>query len=333
MPIISTYGPNTAYESKRYDSIQLLLDQLQDNTANLIYANHVRDAVYTLWERVSEVEIIAASAASTSMFFQNDEPTLEKIGGIPAGSSFPTPQTFQDMFDLLLYPYIAPVASIFIDGGVTRREYGASPAVTLNWTATKKSKPITSIVVNGTNISVVNGTTQTGTRPVLGSYITSPPASTINTFSINVGDGDNTTTSSTTLQWMNKIYWGTIDLTSIGNPNLTLNPGSASIINITRATILALDGAGVGLGSDLATSKNKTYNQIDGNGKYLIFAWPSSVVGATAPSFTVGGFNVNLFKNVKTAWSFMNNTNNFTTNYEVWVSNTAYNSPANIVIS
>ena len=64
MSFLYTYGTGSLYESKRYDAVQDLLNQLQDNNANLIYANHVRDAVFTLWERVEEVAIVAASASA-----------------------------------------------------------------------------------------------------------------------------------------------------------------------------------------------------------------------------------------------------------------------------
>jgi hypothetical protein len=331
MSILYTYGTGSLYESKRWDNSQDLLDQLQDNNANLIYANHVRDAVFTLWERISDVNVIAASAASASsvgMYFQNSNPTPITVGGISAGSSFSTPQTIQQMFDALLYPYVSPGSSI---SSLSNREYGSGLSITLNWTATKNSNPITSIVVDG-QIFAPTGNTQTGTKIATGTYSTPAPAFTSNSFIITVGDGTTSTTNSTSFQWMNKIYWGTINLSSIGNPNLTLNPGSASLINITSSTVLGLTGAGVSPGNQLASSKSKTYSNINGSGNYLLFAWPSSVSGATTPIFTVNGLLNTAFTNVKTAWSFTN-TWGFTTNYEVWISNTLQNSPLNITIS
>lgn len=331
MSILYTYGTGSLYESKRWTDSQDLLDQLQDNNSNLIYANHVRDAVFTLWERLSDVNVIAASAASASsvgMYFQNSNPTLTTVGGIPAGSSFSTPQTIQQMFDALLYPYVAPESSI---ASLSNREYGSTSSITLNWTATKKSNPITSIVVDG-QIFAPTGNTQTGTKIATGSYSIPASAFTNNSFIITVGDGTANTTNGVTFQWMNKIYWGTINLSSIGNPDLTLNPGSASLINITSSTVLGLTGAGVSPGNQLASSKSKTYTNINGAGDYLLFAWPSSVSGSTTPIFTVNGLQSTAFTNVKTAWNFVN-TWGFTASYEVWISNTRQNSPLNITIS
>ncbi len=328
MSFLYTYGTGSLYESKRYDDVQELLNQIQDNNANLIYANHVRDAVFSLWERVNEVSVVAGSAASASMYFQNSNTTLVTIGGIPAGSSFSTPNTLQQMFDALLYPYIAPGSSI---SSLSNREYGSSTSITLNWTATRNSNPITSILVDGQSF-VPTGNTQTGFKVAIGTYSIPAPSSTSNNFNITVGDGTNTTTNGTTLQWMNKIYWGTINLSSIGNPDLTLNPGSASLINITSSTILGLTGAGVSPGNQLTNSKSKTYTNINGSGNYLLFAWPSSVTGATSPIFTVNGLQNSAFTRVKNAWSFTN-VFGFSTNYEVWITNTLQNSPLNIIIS
>ena len=145
-------------------------------------------------------------------------------------------------------------------------------------------------------------------------------------------DGTNTVNGSTTLTWMNRIYWGKLNIP--GNPNLTLNPGLVSSVSslINDNTLTSLTGAGVGSGSDLSTTKTKEYSGIDGGGDYLIFAWPSSFSGSTAPNFKVNGLPNTAFTNVKTSWSFMNQFN-FVNNYEVWISNTIQNSPLFIELS
>lgn len=337
MSSLYTYGTGSNYQSTRFSTVQELLNGILDNNANLIYAEDVRDAVFSLWERVSEVEIIAASAASASsvgMFFQNSDPTLADLGGIPRGTSFSIPQTMQQMFTALLYPYVAPVGRI---SALLNREYGSSPTITLDWTATKKSKLITSIVVDTQPFGVINGNTQTGTKNAIGTYSIPAPSSYTNTFNITVGDEDSTTTSGASFQWMNKIYWGTINLSSIGNPNFDLtapNGVSASsvITGLTSSTILGLTGAGIPPGNALTTSKSRTYTQINGDGNYLLFAWPSSVVGALSPTFKVEGLTSNAFSRVRSEWPFRNSLG-FTTNYEVWISNTLQSGPLNIIIN
>jgi hypothetical protein len=218
---------------------------------------------------------------------------------------------------------------------------------------TKRSNSIVSIIINSTiggttynsvTISPITGNTETGHRLLSGTYSSSLgsfPVSTSNIFTLVVNDGTSTIATTATVTWMNKIYWGSIDLSGLTfpNPDLTLNPSYATFVTSAINSVLIKNlatgvgsGAGVGTGSELSITKNKTYNQINGNGKYLIFAWPSSVTGATTPTFTVGGFLFTLFTRVQTAWPFTNQFNQ-TTNYEVWVSNTAYNSPTNVVIS
>lgn len=319
----SVSGLETTTYSNEYDNIDSLLVQIPDNDQNSIQASDVRDAVYTLWQRTSQ---------SGTVFFQNANPTPVTVGGIPAGSTFPDPTDMQTMWNRLLYPYVAP--SVSISSSVTR-EYGnpnglTTNSITFTWNVTKNSETITSITVVGQSVTPT-GESQTGTVQVTGTHSLTPGASQVNTFSMSASDGTQTVNASSTITWMNKIYWGSIDL---GGVNLTTNPGAlpqvAALCNDNA--ILNLTGAGVGSGSALATSKTKSYSGINGAGDHLIFSWPSSVLGATSPTFTVNGLPNTAFTRVRTASPFTNQYG-FTTNYEVWVSNTLQNSPLNIVIS
>lgn len=341
MAYVETYGTGSSASSDRYSTVDELLTQLPDNTANLILPQDIRDSVFSLWKYTEDVELIASSAASASAFFQNPNPTTVTVGGIPAGSTFPTPTTMQSMWNQLLYPYIAPISSLSIAGSSTR-EYGNSlglyaNSLTLNWSVTQNDSnyAITSITVDGSP-QVVTGTSQAGTKNTNGTHSwVSVPSSQTNTFNMSASDSYvSTVNASATLTWMNKIYWGRVDLSPIGNPNLTTNPGSASLVipYVDDSDILSLTGAGVGSGSELSATKNKTYTGINGSGQHLVFAWPSSVSGATAPSFTVNSLPNTAFTRIRTASAFTN-IHGFTTNYEVWISNTLQNSPLNIVIS
>lgn len=334
MALLYVYGTGSITKSSRYDAIDDLLINIPNNTTNFITAEFVRDAVFTLWERVSDLSAIVASASAIPSTFMNPEPTTIQAGGIGVGSTFPTPKTVQEMFQALLYPYAAPVISL--SPNITK-EYGQNLTHNLTWSVTKKSNPILSVVVDGSTISTIlpNQLFQTGTRYVIGTYSSTSgsfPVSTSNPFTMQVNDGAVISTSAT-ITWMNKIYWGTIDLSGLPlypNPNLTLNPSYVSQVSaiITSNLIKGLatgGGAGVGSGSELATSKNKTYPAMNGGGKYLIFAWPSSVNNATIPTFLVSGLSNSAFISVKSAWPFTN-VHGVTTNYEVWISNTAYNS-------
>jgi hypothetical protein len=337
MALLYVYGTGSTTQSSRYNAIDDLLLNIPNNTTNYVTAEFVRDAVFSLWERVSDLSAIVASASAIPTTFMNPNPTTITVGGVTQGTTFPTPQTVQQMFNAILYPYAAPVISL---APSTTKEYGQTLTHNLTWSVTKKTNSILSVVVDGFTIPTIlpNVIFQTGTRNVIGTYSLPLQVSTTNNFIMTVNDGINTTTGAT-ITWMNKIYWGSIDLSGLPlypNPNLTLNPGYVSqvsdLLTSSPGLILNLTGAGVLPGSALTTSKNRTYTGINGNGKYLIFAWPSSVAGATIPVFSVNNLPNTAFTRVKTAWAFTN-TFGATTNYEVWVSNTAYNSSANIIIS
>jgi len=335
MSLIGTYSISSSTYTERYSTVDELLTQLPDNTSNLIVAGDIRDAVYSLWKNIEDVTIIAASAASASAFFQNSDPTPVAVGGIVAGSSFSVPTDMQTMWNLLLYPYIAPGAALSFSGNT--RQYGDSAAVSLNWTATKNTNSITSITVDGVP-QIPTGNTQVGVKAALGTHSLTPGVSQTNTFSMSDGDGVQTTNTSTSLTWMNNRYWGYIDLTSIGNPDLTSNPGlSASVAAyVTDTRIKAMTGANANsqlFGHELSTTKSKTYTGINGAGKHLVFAWPSNVSSPYTPTFTVNGLPSTAFTRVRSNSALVNEEGFSGTNFEVWVSNTLQNSPLNIVIS
>ena len=345
MPIIGSYspgGPGGSASANEWSTIDELLVQLPDNTANLIQAEDIRDSVYTLWERIGDVENIATSAASSStgILYSNATPVPITIGGISSGTTFSS-RTMQQMWDALLYPYIAPGRALSIAAN-SSREYGFSTAVTLNWSVTKNTNSITTIIVDGSPQSPT-GNSQAGTKPTTATHSTVPVSpSATQTYFMSVGDGSTVQSASTTLTWITRIYWGKIDLSSIENPNLTSNPGSASLCGslATDSLIQSLDGAnanGLAYGTELNSSKNKTYTNINGAGNYLIFAWSSIVAGATSPIFTVNGLASSAFTRIRTNSPFVRNgggVSGYTgVNYEVWISNTLQNSPLNVQIS
>lgn len=337
MAYVDTFTAGSA-SADRYSTLLELLTQLPDNTASLIQARDVRDSIYSLWARVDDVQSIALTAASASVLYSNSNPTPVTVGGISAGTTFPAPQTMQQMWDALLYPYVAPGNSLLISSNSTR-EYGSSTAVVLNWSVTKNSYTINSIIVDGVP-QVPTGNSQAGVKLATATHSIVPVSpSTSQVYSMSVGDGTTTPTTTATLTWSTRIYWGKIDFSSIGNPNLTTNPGSASICaSIATDTIIEnLTGANANsqaFGSELATSKSKTYTGIDGGGQYLIFAWPNIVSNPYTPTFTVNGLPNTAFTRIRTNSPFFRSLYGYSgIEYEVWVSNTRQNSPLNIVVS
>jgi len=314
--IIGTFGTPPGYggsaSANEYSTIEALLNKMPDNTANLIQAKDVRDSVYSLWEKISDVQITASQSASASSYYTNLNPSVaSNLVGIPAGSTF-SAATMQEMWDKLLYPYVYPYAAL--SGGDTR-EFGSSNAITLTWTATKNTKTLTFITLkkNAGTIQnvVVTGNTQTG------SLATTAVTNTTTTFSIEVVDNNTPTPSTVTaytyVYWSNAVYWGKTSTFAL--PSMT-------IIGTKPAWA---DGAGIGVGKNIYNSGSRagSYNGINGAGQYLVFAWPSSY---GTPTFTINGLPNTAWTKIGTSISFTN-MNSYVNTYDVWISNTAQNSP------
>lgn len=93
---IEIYATGSVIVSERYSAIDCLLYGLQDNSNNLITAKNVRDAVFTLWERIGDLE------EASGVLFVNPNPVPFRLGGIAAGATF-SQTNMQDMWDRLLY--------------------------------------------------------------------------------------------------------------------------------------------------------------------------------------------------------------------------------------
>lgn len=298
MPGTGSYGTTGSVLYSEYrTSVGDLLTELPNNTSNSIIAQNIRDSVWTLWNRIDDVQILASQSASASSLYSNTLLTPLPVGGIPAGSSFSN-VTYSQMFDKLLYPYISQLCSLSTNPS---KEFGDTLLVVpLNWTVTRKTNAITSIVVNGTPV-IPTGNSQAGVGS--GTVVQNTNTS----FSMSVNDGTSTVSSSTTVTWYNARYWGT----------------SVSFGALTSGQILALSGAGVGSGKELSTSRVKTINGINGGGNYLAFAWPTAWGN---PSFVVNNLPTTAFTKVNSAFAFTN-VYGYTINYDVWMSNTQQNSP------
>lgn len=314
------------YRTTVYD----LLSVLPDNAANLIDAKDVRDSVWTLWNRLEDVQITASASLSANTNYVRSTAMQIAVGGAAIGTTFSG--TIQDALDKILYPYVEQ--SNTISASNDSRQFGSSTAVTLTWNVTKNSNSIVSITVDGTSVSPT-GNSQAGTKSTTATHSLIPiSVSEVQTYTFSTSDGTTTKSTTSSVTWMNKRYWGFMDLTtcSPSNPDLTLSPGDAAAVGsfITDTKIKAMTGAGVGTGNELSTSLSKTLSNMNGSGNYLCFAWPT-IFGT--PTFVVGGFINTAFTKVRSNTIFSNDFGFSGVRYDVWVSNTAYNSITNVVIS
>lgn len=95
----------------------------------------------------------------TGALYTNETPTISAHGGIPAGTTFKG-KTVQEMFDAILYPYVAPTvsASMTYTPSGTTQETGTTvsvSAITVN--VTKKSASIT-------KVEIFDGSTSLGSK-------------------------------------------------------------------------------------------------------------------------------------------------------------------------
>ena len=338
MPGTGNYsGPNS--DAKYIYYVGDALYQLKNNTSNLIKPQDIRDSIWTLWNRVDDVQITASQSlyASSGTTFTNSKPTSITVGGIAAGTTFNGTYSIQQMFDLLLYPYTPSILSLSANN--TIRQFGSSNAVTLTWSVVKTTETITGITVDNTSV-IPNGGNQNGTKATTATHSVTPGAQQVQTFTMSVVDASlNTITKTATITWQHKIYWGTVDLSTsatggaLDNPSLTLTPSSAgavgSYIAASASLLRNLTGAGVSPGSALATTYTRTYTNMVGGNKYLIWGHPT--VFGSSLVFTVNNLTIAAFTKVCSSIAFVNESG-FSTNYDIWISNTQYNSPNTTVI-
>lgn len=334
MPVGPSYSVPSApltTISYQYDNIDDLLLKLLDNSTYLIEPIDIRDPVLSLWRKIEGVELTAASAASASSIFSNLSPSTITVGGITQGSTFSN-VTVANMFNQLLYPYVAAIPEMSIVGA-TQGEFGDPVklfSISLSWSVEKVSNNIQSITVDSVPYATAGPpwtSNVSGFQSRPGYHPVSPGTHFHQFFTMSVNDGTSTTSATTSFTWMNRIYWGTVDLSGIGNPNLTYFAGSASLVSsVVTDTVIE------NLNNELSITKNKTYLQIGGTSEYVVFAWPSSVDGALSPKFEVNGQFNNAFTRLRNNDPFTNQ-HGFTTDYEVWITNTIQNSPLDIIIT
>lgn len=309
---IDNKGRIVGYTVSNYESY-IKLKELDSQTAsvvsNLILPNNSTNKIS---DGVFKINLFNGNRPITRSFLEGYQPNTDDIN---------------EFLESVFYPSVPPTLSITTPN--LYKEYGSSVTTPITWSVTKKTYGIASINVNNTFIGVpsnismdssVNGTIATATLNQ--NSIQNQPS----IFTLSVSDTTGASySSSITVNWGNKRYWGRVDLTSIGNPDLTSNPSLSYLVTniVTDNLILNLDGAGVGSGSEITLTLNKSYNNIDGSGEYLLFAFPTSF---GTPNFTVNGLPNTAFTKVRSNSTFTN-THGYVANYDVWVSNTAQNAP------
>lgn len=327
----ATYGtPGQPTYSVALDSIDLVLSGLPNNSNNIINAQSVRDAIFTLYNNIltlsQSVSNFVGSVSASNVVYNNPNPSLFSVGGINIGKTFSN-VSVQQMFDDMFFPYLRPTLSLSLSP--SSLEFGNTNSISVSFNYSQKKNTINSVKLDG-GLDPLTLNPYSSTSMVSPQNIT-PLPNTTTTFTFSVDDFNSTdssgyqitdpnvTKTTANLVFRNKRFWGTFSLASISDPDLTLNPGSSSDVSsqISNSTLIGLSG------QELSTSYNQTRNNFGGGG-YHIFAWPSSF-GST-PKFNVDGLNNTAYTRVLDSWTF-SNVWGYEELYDIWVSNTKQNSP------
>lgn len=230
--------------------------------------------------------------------------------------------TVTEFLENYFFPAVAPSASL---SGGDSREIGSSTAVTLSWTATKNTNAITAInlasVSSGATITAGAGHTQNSAADISvttptgntqsGSNSATTGTNTNATYTLTVTAGALSSTSSTSVNYYNRIYYGTSSVDS----------------SISDAQIRALTY------SPLSSSRAVSSTDF-GSSNYVYFAWPASFEGASpichstgpAPTYTAtAGTTTNCFKD-----GANNNVTSFILETRTFTNASGYSSTYNI---
>jgi hypothetical protein len=147
----------------------------KDGISALIVISGIKDYIATL-------SIVSGGGGGDT--YVNPNPTTISVGGYPSGSKFPIPQTMQQMWDNLLYPYIPPAfTSFLISGQSTLIEVGVplSGIKTFNWSISNNTNvQANSIAIRDVNANVLlaSGLVNDGTQDVnIGTIVNTAPIS------------------------------------------------------------------------------------------------------------------------------------------------------------
>jgi hypothetical protein len=305
-----TYGVSgSATYAVAIPEIYGMLSVLPDNTANQITAQQVRDVVAGLWDQLTGLSSSVTTIASASISYTNTELSTVEVGGLTINSTFSN-ITIQDLFDQMLYPYIAPIISLSSNPSVI--EYGNTQDVVLSWSIQAKKNDIVSSNIYRPLQAAQSVSTPTSFGSASGSFGSNQlVTNTINTFTFSVNDLDTFIIPNTggnniitvTVSYSLSRFWGTI---SSSSPLATISSSTFSYSDINS------------LSSDLLSGYIQS-RTITSNNDYVFFIWPSNVVDLVQfpPKVYVNGFANNDWVKTRNGVVFTNQWG-YTASYDVW---------------
>lgn len=221
------------------------------------------EGLTTFWENAKTYIDNGDNGAINSVTYSNSNPTTAALGGIAKGETFEE-QTIKQMFDMLLYPYVAftsASATATPTNGGTREMGNQATINSINWNCgTKGSMDLTSVklysgtAASGSPVQEVNpGAVASGT------FTLDSPVTTNNDnprWTVQITDGKTTRTASTgSFTWITPFYHGVC-------------PTNKSAADLTASDITSMT-------KDLSSKGTKSYSYTTDNSKACI-AYPKS---------------------------------------------------------
>jgi hypothetical protein len=310
-------GTATAWYSQYESDVNNLLQRLQDNSSQAIDAKDVRDAVWTLY---NQVQIVASQSMTQSGVVISATQSTVRVGGILRGMTY-SGISLQDMFNIMLTPYVAPTINSFVSNN-TEYQFGQSSPLTLSYNITPGSSALFSINFDGPNLPITSNV-PTGSDPEVGTkgsivptYSTTPAVIQHNVFTMSVVSVDTLTFSATTsIIYKNKNYFGPLVIPGGFTASDLVSVASVgSYINDVIVKGLTYTG--------LATDHSLAEKIVFPAGSYFVYAAPVVFDELIGDGFVVNGLQSNAYTKVRATSSFSNEYA-YNTPYNVWVSNYA----------
>ena len=300
-----------------YDSnMSSLLQRLSDNSSNMIVAKDVRDPIWTLY---NQIQTVASQSLTQSSYYTLGTPSTISVGGISDGTTFSN-VTFQQLFDSMLIPYVAPETTLF-ETSVSEYQFGqSSPSLNLNYSINVGSSPLSSISFEGPYLPITP-VVPSGTDPESGvktsivpTYSTTVSVVQHNFFTMSFVTVDSLTFSATaSTTYKHKRYYGQL---TIAGGFTSSEPSSVLAVQtyLTDSRIKGLSYSN--LGNNVNMSQAISFSD-----QYFVFAAPT-VFGFNFPTgFFIDNIFSQDFTKIKSGSTFSNEYS-YNAPYDVWISNT-----------
>jgi len=309
-------GTGSLYYSQYDSNIVDLLSRIYDNNTNAIVAKDVRDSIWSLY---NDILLIATQSLTQSQnYYTLGTPSTIDVGGITVGSTFSN-ISFQNFFDQMLLPYVAPAVNSF-NPSITELQFGQSTPINLNYSIEVGSVPLSVINFTGPYLPIISDGGPFSSNPFIGNrtsivptYSTTVAVTQTNTFTMSVVTTDLLSfTTSTSLTYKHKRYYGPLTI-----PGGFIPSSPASVLAVqTFLTDSVIKGLSY---SELSNNVNISQAMAFSN-QYLVFAAPT-VFGFNYPNgFFIDNIFSQDFTKIKSGVTFSNEYS-YQAPYDVWVSN------------